>query len=271
VWVEKMPNNDLNEYRKLPTDHMQGNDQDYKIIKHLINLPNKTIENPTTAKNIKKRIRQSLSAHGLDRTDQEYVDHLYKLIVQAAARRHEAQLRSDKTNNIDPLLKNREQRINHNTKQKSAQNYHMIRQARKDYIIELINQTKMCPIFSHWSTDDQSIVLFAFENGGATVGKQQGALATLSAIETAVKERDWDVIHVSNNHGIKDSCYIKVPGGDIVRVSNHELPITHERLHHHDQNNGPTWAGEIIVDDWLHRSIESYMSEIRDISLHEFS
>lgn len=99
-------------------------------------------------------------------------------------------------------------------------------------------------------------------------GDKHGALAegrnaAVSAIERNLRAAGVEIEHVSESQGGKSkSLYVKV-NGEIVRVSDHELPETPERQANREAGRTGRWSREVIVSDWQGTSIDDYLNEIK--------
>ncbi len=88
--------------------------------------------------------------------------------------------------------------------------------------------------------------------------------ATLEAIRRKAKsegiESDYQSAKSSHAGG---SHYFKNDSGGIVRVSDHELPETNERLHNRSMGLNGRWNDEIVLHDWKEKSIPDYIHRIK--------
>jgi hypothetical protein len=117
------------------------------------------------------------------------------------------------------------------------------------------------PMFQHFSKDRQERVLRDAVLGGNAVGEAK--LATVEAITRAAKKRGWEVQHTSKGgDGRVSSRYIVVPGKGRVRVSDHYLPETPQRVAMREMGMGGNWVDEIVVDDWRNSSLDDYMKRL---------
>jgi len=90
-----------------------------------------------------------------------------------------------------------------------------------------------------------------------------GRAATLEAIAREAKKRGMAINYVSakSSHA-GGSQYIESPDGKIIRISDHELPETPQRLFNRSQGLNGKWDKEIILDDWRTTSMDDYFKKI---------
>lgn len=118
---------------------------------------------------------------------------------------------------------------------------------------------KNSEMWSHFTESEKSDIDFYSDSTDKT---DEGKKATINAIERALKTAGITVDHTSSsNDGKSKSLYVKLDD-QIVRVSDHELPMTPSR--EHDRARGLTgkWDREVIVSDWQHTTMDDYLQEI---------
>ena len=121
------------------------------------------------------------------------------------------------------------------------------------------------PIAGEWQSANRDRVIAA-----APVDRldavDEARRATLETVTRAARKRGWQVGHTSvDRAGRASSRYIDVPDVGRVRLSDHDLPMTMEREYRQGIGGGPSWAGEIIVDesnwskplDWWMKALQS--------------
>lgn len=102
-----------------------------------------------------------------------------------------------------------------------------------------------------------------YKSGDRHGAQAEGRNATISAIEREAKKNGLEIEHVSESQGGKSkSLYIK-SGNELVRVSDHELPTTPERMTNREQGRNGRWDREVIVTDWNTTSLADYIAEIK--------
>ena len=74
----------------------------------------------------------------------------------------------------------------------------------------------------------------------------------------------WVVEHTSKHWGVVSSYYMNYGGyeGTTVRISDHELPETPERIHNRQTFGKPFWDEEIIINSKT--SIEEIKRDIKE-------
>lgn len=88
-------------------------------------------------------------------------------------------------------------------------------------------------------------------------------LAVIEVMAAKLIKDGFTERHISKSKsGRNSSRYLKAPGGEEVRLSDHEIPVTAER----ESRGGPRWQ-DVIPEDWRTRDINSYIDEVRKRSL----
>jgi len=74
--------------------------------------------------------------------------------------------------------------------------------------------------------------------------------ANMEAVPRALKKEGWTLRHSSKGYGSRASSrYIVSPDGSYeVRLTDHYLPETQERLHRMEQGQGSSWNDEIVLN-----------------------
>jgi len=109
-------------------------------------------------------------------------------------------------------------------------------------------------------TDDEKAEIKRYYLSGDRRGANaEGRAAAVSAVGRLLRQQGAEIEHVSESEG--KSLYVKV-GGGLVRVSDHELPMTPKR--ENDRANGLTgcWDREVIITDWRSTPPQEYLDEI---------
>ena len=89
--------------------------------------------------------------------------------------------------------------------------------------------------------------------------------AVLEAVPRNLKKEGWTVGHASSNRsGKKSSRYLVSPDKQFeVRLSDHYLPDTPERMHHRSQTSGPRWNDEVVLTGT--ESVQSVINSIKQL------
>jgi len=117
----------------------------------------------------------------------------------------------------------------------------------------------------HFTTDEKDAIKQYYLSGDWRGANAEGREAAVSVIERALRATGVEIEHVSlsdGDGGEGKSIYAKV-GGDVVRISDHELPQTARR--DNDRANGLSgkWDREVIVTDWQSTPLDDYLGEIK--------
>ena len=111
--------------------------------------------------------------------------------------------------------------------------------------------------------DEISDIQGYYRSGDRQGAQAEGRNATVSAIEREAKANGLEIDHVSESQGGQSkSLYVK-SGNELVRVSDHELPMTPERMTNREQGRTGRWDREVIVTDWQTTSLADYIAEIK--------
>jgi len=136
------------------------------------------------------------------------------------------------------------------------------REKDKEWAKKFANKVDTSAFAQHFTTEEKEAIKHWAFNGDRHDINAEGRSAVVSVIERALRNDGLNEIErVSEVHGGK-SLYVRV-GDLVVRVSDHELPMTPKRKN--DRINGlcGRWDREVIVSDWRTISLEDYLNEIR--------
>jgi hypothetical protein len=121
------------------------------------------------------------------------------------------------------------------------------------------------PIAAHWNKEFREKAV-RWGKIDPAYGDNEARKATLEAIVREARKRGLKVRHTSaGRDGRASSRYVVFPNGKEVRLSDHELPETFARFEREVSGRAPRWDGEIVVDDWRTRDMDSYFSEMAEI------
>jgi hypothetical protein len=91
----------------------------------------------------------------------------------------------------------------------------------------------------------------------------EGRNQVINSIENEAKKRGLTIENVSQSKGGNSkSLYIRNSNNELIRVSDHELPMTPEREHNRAQGLMGKWDRDLVIDDWLNKSLDDHMDEI---------
>lgn len=114
-----------------------------------------------------------------------------------------------------------------------------------------------------FTSDEIEAIRGYYMSGDKRGALAEGRNAAVAAIERNLRAAGVEIEHVSESQeGKSKSLYVKVDG-EIVRVSDHELPETPERQANREAGRTGRWAREVIVSDWQGTSIAEYVNEIK--------
>lgn len=138
------------------------------------------------------------------------------------------------------------------------------RKKEKELAVKRAKNVNTSAFASNFTQEEKESISQYYLSGDSRGAQAEGREAAVSAIERALREKGVKIEHVSiSNDGKGRSVYAKV-GGEVVRISDHELPMTAKR--ENDRARGLTgkWNREVVVIDWQTTPISEYMAEIFD-------
>ena len=114
----------------------------------------------------------------------------------------------------------------------------------------------------HFTDQEKNTVKLYLEHGNRRGADAEARFHTISALERHFKKNKipLEKISKSKNDSAK-SIYPNIDG-KVIRISDHELPETEQRLHNRKQGLTGKWDKEIIVDDWQNMDLNDYLKEI---------
>ena len=118
--------------------------------------------------------------------------------------------------------------------------------------IEKLPSMGVAKDFTKDQLDSISYYRLAGDRKGAM---EEGASQTVNLLEKKLKDMGVQIVHKSNIDG-GNSIYANV-NGKIVRISDHYLPETSERLY-----KGNKWDNEVITYDWANTNLDDYLKRI---------
>ena len=118
--------------------------------------------------------------------------------------------------------------------------------------IEKLPSMGVAKDFTKDQLDSISYYRLAGDRKGAM---EEGASQTVNLLEKKLKDMGVQIVHKSNIDG-GNSIYANV-NGKIVRISDHYLPETAERLY-----KGNKWDNEVITYDWANTNLDDYLKRI---------
>lgn len=110
-------------------------------------------------------------------------------------------------------------------------------------------------------TPEQVQSIASYRLSGDRIGAlSEGKTQSVEAILNELQNRGVQIQHVSRKDGGL-SVYAQV-NGKTVRISDHELPMTMQRLSDRESGLLGKWDSEIVPVDWKSKGIEDYLKEI---------
>jgi len=124
-----------------------------------------------------------------------------------------------------------------------------------------ISEKKQYGAASDFLSDEQKKEIQFYEGDRFSVNAE-GKNQVVNSIQKEAEKRGLKIEKVSESQeGKSKSLYIR-SGDKLIRVSDHELPLTAAREHNRAQGLTGVWDKEVIISDWKNTPIEDYFKEI---------
>lgn len=137
------------------------------------------------------------------------------------------------------------------------------REAEKEYANRRAASVSSSAFSKDFRPEEIASIQSYYTSGDRHGAQAEGRKAAVDAIERHLRASGVEIDHVSDSQGGKSkSLYVKV-GGDIVRVSDHELPMTPERQTNREHGRTGRWSREVIVTDWQSTPLSQYVADIK--------
>lgn len=135
--------------------------------------------------------------------------------------------------------------------------------AERDYANRRVASVYSSAFSKNFTPEEIASIQSYYTSGDRHGAQAEGRKAAVDAIERHLRASGIEIDHVSESMGGKSkSLYVKV-GGDIVRVSDHELPMTPERQTNREHGRTGRWSREVIVTDWQSTPLSQYVADIK--------
>ena len=124
------------------------------------------------------------------------------------------------------------------------------------------NRKRLMGEAASYMTEEEMASIEWYEGDRHAVNRE-GAYQAVKAIRRECAKRGVEVEHVSESTkaGAGLSIYLKV-GDELVRVSDHDLPITAQREHNHGLGLTGRWDREVLTNDWRYTSMDEFFDRI---------
>lgn len=133
---------------------------------------------------------------------------------------------------------------------------------KKEKNKELIKKVGEIGASKDFTEQEKNTVKLYLEHNDLKGAHAEGNFHTISALERHFKKNKIPLEKITkSNKGLSKSIYPNI-NGKIVRISDHELPETEQRLHNKNQGLTGKWNKEVIIDDWKNKNIKDYLKEI---------
>ena len=138
-------------------------------------------------------------------------------------------------------------------------------EANKKLAQNAVNNYGKTGISQHF-TPEQINQIKSYRLAGDRFGAQaEGRSQAVNFLKSELERLGVPIQHQSNIGG-GNSIYANV-NGKTVRISDHDLPMTPERMHNNDIGLKGKWDKNVVVDDWQNKSLSDYLLEIGFTSL----
>jgi len=127
---------------------------------------------------------------------------------------------------------------------------------------ELSNKIGELGTSKHFTDQEKNTVKMYLEHGDNKGANAEAIFHTISALERHFKKNKTPLEKISKSKNNNSKSIYPNINGKVIRISDHELPETEQRLHNRNQGLTGKWHKEIIVDDWKNKHLDDYLKEI---------
>lgn len=114
----------------------------------------------------------------------------------------------------------------------------------------------------HFTDQEKNTVKMYLEHGDHKGADAEARFHTISALERHFKKNKIPLEKISKSKNDSSKSIYPNIDGKVIRISDHELPETEQRLHNRQQGLTGKWDKEIIVNDWQNKDLNDYLKEI---------
>ena len=124
------------------------------------------------------------------------------------------------------------------------------------------NRKRLMGEAASYMTEEEMASIEGYDGDRHAVNRE-GAYQAVRAIRRECAKRGVEVEHVSEStkDGAGLSIYLKV-GDELVRVSDHDLPMTAQREHNRGLGLTGRWDREVLTNDWRYTSMDEFFDRI---------
>lgn len=135
-----------------------------------------------------------------------------------------------------------------------------LRQADKEWANKAVSGYGSTGISQHF-TPEQLEQIKMYRLSGDRFGAQaEGRAQAVNVLKNELQRLGVPIQHQSNIGG-GNSIYANI-NGSTVRISDHDLPLTPERMHNQSLGLTGKWDKSVLVDDWNNKTLSDYLAEI---------
>ena len=136
-----------------------------------------------------------------------------------------------------------------------------LRQQEKALANKRIEQVGTVGTSKFFTPEEIESQKYFYQSGDSAGAQAEGKLNAVNAIERYLVEKNIPIEKVTfSKDDNSKSIYAKIDG-KTVRISDHYLPETPQRLHNREQGLTGKWEHEVIVGDWR-KDLDDYIKEI---------
>ena len=124
------------------------------------------------------------------------------------------------------------------------------------------NRKRLMGEAASYMTEEEMASIEGYDGDRHAVNRE-GAYQAVRAIRRECAKRGVEVEHASEStkDGAGLSIYLKV-GDELVRVSDHDLPMTAQREHNRGLGLTGRWDREVLTNDWRYTSMDEFFDRI---------
>jgi len=114
----------------------------------------------------------------------------------------------------------------------------------------------------HFTDPEKNTVKLYLEHGDHQGADAEARFHTVSALERHFKKNKVPLEKISKSKNDSSKSIYPNINGKVIRISDHELPETEQRLHNRRLGLTGKWHKEIVVNDWKEKKLSDYLKEI---------
>lgn len=134
------------------------------------------------------------------------------------------------------------------------------RQAEKQFAERAVANYGSSGIGKHFTPEQIEQIKYYRLSGDRFGAQAEGRAQAVNVLKDELERLGVPIQHQSNIGG-GNSIYANI-NGSTVRISDHDLPLTPERMHNQSLGLTGRWDKSVLVDDWSNKTLSDYLAEI---------